>query len=145
MTKRLFLIFILSIFSCTIFSQKIKELGNPFIKNYSPKIYQGAAQNWAIVQDKRGVMYFGNKGILEYDGNNWRTISVSNNSFVRSLDIDSSGTIYVGAIGEFGFLDIDETGKLHYVSLSSQLDSAKRNFSSVWCTNCIKDDVCYTE
>ena len=34
--------------------------GAPFIRNYPPDEYGAHNQNWAIVQDKRGVMYFGN-------------------------------------------------------------------------------------
>ena len=42
------------------------ELGQPFIRNYSPKEFGAAPSNWAIVQDKRGVIYFGNaEGLLE--------------------------------------------------------------------------------
>ena len=59
------------------------------IRNYSPREYNASPQNWAIVQDKRGVMYFGNnkgkgKGILEYDGVKWRLIGTPNETtFVR--------------------------------------------------------------
>ncbi|MGH7602060.1 MAG: hypothetical protein ACREOI_37325, partial [bacterium] len=36
------------------------ETGLPFIRNYGPKEYGAHAQNWTILQDERGVMYFGN-------------------------------------------------------------------------------------
>jgi len=32
----------------------------PFIRNYNPKEYGAAFNYWAIAQDQRGVMYFGN-------------------------------------------------------------------------------------
>ena len=35
--------------------------------------YNAGIQNWAIAQDERGVMYFGNNsGLLEFDGSAWR-------------------------------------------------------------------------
>jgi hypothetical protein len=66
-----------------VFSQtanlKYPDFGQPFIKYYSPKEYKSDNSNWSIVQDKRGVMYFGNeKCILEFDGNSWRRIEVPN-------------------------------------------------------------------
>ena len=59
------------------------QIGIPFIQNYSPKVYKQDPQNWSIGQDKRGIMYFGNSnGLLEYDGINWRLLTVRNNSSV---------------------------------------------------------------
>jgi signal transduction histidine kinase/ligand-binding sensor domain-containing protein len=119
------------------------EAGVPFISNFTPKQYNANTQNWAVVQDKRGVMYFGNnKGVLEYDGVNWRLIPVSNHSIVRSLAIDSTGTIYVGAVGEFGYLAPDKSGALRYISLVSHIPEAESLFSDVW-TTLVKGDEVY--
>ncbi len=119
----------------SVFGQFYKT-GIPFIKNYTPVETTGSEQNWAVVQDQRGVMYFGNNddGVLEYDGVGWRSIPIANNSIVRSLAIDSLGTIYVGAQGEFGFLAPNENGLLEYRSLSVKLDSVDLNFTDVWRT-----------
>lgn len=124
------------------FSSFSQEQGKPYITNYTPKDYKAATQNWAIVQDNRGVMYFANNTcVIEYDGKEWRNIPVSNNSIVRSLAADSNGTIYVGAVGEFGFLLPDEKGNLNYKSLSSELDSTDRSFADVWQTFANKEFV----
>src|SRR5262245_39669324 len=80
-----------------------REVGLPFLRNYSPKEYGAQDQNWAVVQDLDGVIYIGNNdGAVIYDGVQWRTIRVSNGSAVRSLAVDLSGRVYVGARGEFG-------------------------------------------
>ena len=118
-----------------LFSQ---ENGQLFTRNYTSKEYNAETQNWAIVQDKRGVMYFANQGVLEFDGETWRKISITNNSSVRSLSIDSLGVIYVGAVGEFGYLSPDDNGKLQYVSLLNLLDSTFKHFSDVWSTHSTK-------
>ncbi len=112
------------------------EIGQPFIRNYSPKEYSGAhPQNWAIVQDQRGVMYFGNGlGVLEYDAVSWRLIALPNASVVRSLDLDVHGRIYAGAQGEFGYLAADALGQMHYVSLLAQVPPEDREFTDVWRT-----------
>ncbi|MCF8423522.1 MAG: SpoIIE family protein phosphatase [Bacteroidia bacterium] len=109
--------------------------GIPFIKNYPPNEYGSSPNNWAIAQDKRGVMYFGNaSGVLEFDGINWTLIPVSNNSVVRSIAIDSAGTIFVGAVGEFGYLKANEKGALVYQSLIDKLPKNERDFAEVWKT-----------
>jgi len=131
---RLFLSTIIYLFHLSSFAQTV---GLPFIKNYDPAEYNCAVQTqvWCAVQDKRGVMYFGNaKGVIEYDGTRWTTIETTGNRVVRSMDIDSSGRIYVGAVGEIGYLTPNINGKLHYNSLTMFLDSLDRNFNNVWTT-----------
>ncbi|MBU2223048.1 MAG: hypothetical protein KKB00_03340, partial [Gammaproteobacteria bacterium] len=50
------------------------ENGLPLLKNYKPKEYNAGTQNWAIVQDQRGILYVGNNvGVLEFDGVHWQT------------------------------------------------------------------------
>ncbi len=119
--------------------------GVPFIRNYTPVETTGSEQNWAVVQDHRGVMYFGNndKGVLEYDGVRWRNIPVANNSIIRSLAVDDSGTVYVGAVAEFGYLSPNPRGNLRYVSLSSRLDSAEMGFTNVWKTYHNKGEILF--
>ena len=87
--RRLFIISLI-FFSYQFVYSQINNNGIPITKNYSPQEYNAAEQNWAVVQDQRGVMYFGNNddGVLEYDGNNWRKIPIPNNSRIYSLAID---------------------------------------------------------
>jgi len=109
--------------------------GTPFIRNYETTEYGQEPNNWAIVQDKRGIMYFGNTGgVLTYDGVNWDIVQINNKSTVRSLAIDSSGTIYVGAVGDFGYLKTNQKGKLEYQSLVNQIPKHERDFADVWKT-----------
>jgi ligand-binding sensor domain-containing protein len=108
------------------------ELGNPFIRNFTPKDFKALSQNWDAVQDLRGVMYFGNnEGILEYDGSRWNLIQLTNHGFVRSLAIDRSGKIFVGGLNELGYLAIDAQGKRFYVSLKNKLPLAERTFPDI--------------
>ena len=104
-----------------------------FLRSFTPKDYQASPQNWAVVEDRRGVMYFGNtECVLEYDGVSWRKIPVSNGTVVRSLATDDSGTIYVGAHGEFGYLKPDAHGTMRYVSLLDRVPADARKFTDVW-------------
>ena len=131
----LILTFSFYIISFNIFSQNNIEQGNPYIQNYNNKDYNTPEnQTWAVAQDQRGVMYFGNNdGILEFDGNSWRLIEIPNKSIVRSLVMDdSTGRIYVGAASDFGYLQPDSTGTMQYVSLLDKIPEKYKNFEDVW-------------
>ena len=118
------------------------ELGRPFLRNYSPKEFRAAPSNWAIVQDHRGVMYFGNaEGVLEYDGVAWRRIATPNRTVVRSLALDSNGRVYVGEVGTFGYLAPDSLGHMRFVSLLEHVPVAERKFADVWKTRVTKHGV----
>ncbi len=109
--------------------------GIPFLRNYTPDEYQANGQNWAIAQDRNGILYFGNSdGVLEYDGVAWRSIPTENKTVVRSLAIDKENRVYVGAYGEIGYLAPDKNSQLQYHSLLPQLDKQYLDFSDVWQT-----------
>jgi serine phosphatase RsbU (regulator of sigma subunit) len=138
---RLTVIIILLCITYKGYSQ-INKRGTPFIKNYTSKEYNASEQNWAVVQDHRGLIYVGNQesGVLEYDGNEWRSISLPNNPGVRSLAIDEAGTIFVGAVGDIGYLTPNKNGFLSYISLKNKMDTSII-FDDVWRTYSSKDRV----
>ncbi|MBI3503017.1 MAG: SpoIIE family protein phosphatase [Bacteroidetes bacterium] len=120
----------------------IGEKGLYPLYNYSTKEYRALPQNWAIMQDKRGVMYFGNnQGILEYDGVSWRMMKVFNETNIRSFAMDESGKIFSGAAGDFGFLAPDSSGSIHYRSLLKYVSKDDRDFSDIWCTQATKNGI----
>ena len=136
----LLLTYILLPFLC---NAQVNRYGTPFIRNFEPLEYGAPEQNWSMVQDSRGVMYFGNndRGVLEFDGHNWRNIPVPNNSPVRSLAIDERGTVYVGAIGEIGYLAPDNSGLMEYHTLNHLIDSSHIDFRDVWKTHVLDGKV----
>lgn len=104
----------------------------PYVQNFGPKIYNGMRQNMAIVQDPRGLMYFGQtSNVLEYDGVSWRHISIPYNITTQSMTTDENGRIFLGAQGEFGYLSPDERGQLQYVSLLDHVAPQDRDFTNV--------------
>ena len=110
-----------------------QQIGLPVIRNYLPKDYKAHNQNWAIVEDHRGKLYFGNSsGVLEFDGNRWNLIPVTN-SLVRSLAVDNNGTIFVGSADDFGYLERHNNGSLVYKSLLSFLN-INEPIGHVWYT-----------
>ncbi len=112
-----------------------QEIGLPFLRNFSPRDYGADTQNWAFAQDPRGVIYVGNNhGVLEFDGLRWRLIQTANKTIVRSLAVDAAGRVYVGALGEIGYLEPDTAGRTRYVSLLEHIPQDARDFADVWQT-----------
>jgi serine phosphatase RsbU (regulator of sigma subunit) len=142
--RKFLLCLFLSCFIIKIYSQ-VNKSGIPLITNYSAIEYNFAEQNWCIVEDRRGLMYFGNNenGVLEYDGVNFRKIPISNKSTIRSLAIDDNGVVFVGAIAELGYLAPDYSGKLYYKSLMGLVDSSLRKFVDNVYNVLIKDHKVY--
>ena len=109
------------------------ESGQLLLEKYPPKAYGASPQNWAVLQDPRGIMYFGNtEGLIEFDGVQWRRIALPNASTVRSLAMDDKGTIFVGGQGELGYLAPDAHGNAQFVSLLEKLPAEDRKFGDVW-------------
>ena len=116
-------------------SAKPAEVGIPVAETHSYKEFNDFGQIWEILQDKRGIMYFGHGGptLLEYDGVTWRKIAMPGTQS-RSMDMDSSGRIWVGTVGDFGYLAPDANGTLQYVSLNDKIPIGDRKFTVVFQT-----------
>ncbi len=86
----------------------------PFIKNFSPGEYKASPGIWGIVQANNGAIFFGTTGfgILMYQNNQWSTIKIPHAHIIYSLAKDEKGVIYVGTIGDFGYLE--EKNKTYY-------------------------------
>ncbi|MCI4670312.1 MAG: hypothetical protein MRZ79_19400 [Bacteroidia bacterium] len=115
-----------------LFSQ-IHQIGLPPITNYSKQDYQAETQNWAIKQDNRGIMYFGNnEGLLEFDGSSWKLYTMPNKCIVRSIANDDKGKLYIGGQDELGYFFPNEQGSLIYHSLVDLIPADYRKFEDVW-------------
>jgi signal transduction histidine kinase len=135
--QNILLLIIILFFSSISFCQnEFYDYGyvtQPFTKYFSAKEYNAGASNWAITQDHRGIMYFGNsRGLIEYDGINWREIKIPFSPFVRALATDDSGKIFLTASTDFGYLEPDSIGQLKFVSLKNQLDKVRKIEKEYW-------------
>lgn len=129
LTLKIFIFWLLT--PVCLFAQN-QDIGLPYLKNYYPSEYKAHVQNFDVVQDTRGVMYFANfRGILEFDGQTWRTIQTSKISQVTSLAIDSTGTIYVGGAEEIGYLHPDSKGELTFRSLVDSLKKEDQQYQYI--------------
>jgi ligand-binding sensor domain-containing protein/DNA-binding CsgD family transcriptional regulator len=114
------------------YAQEIRSVGVPYIQNYSKSIYLSGNQNWSTTKDKNGIMYFGNtQGLLSYDGKYWQRYEMPNKQIVRSVAADSSGRIYTGAYGEFGYWTYIKK-KFSYNSLIQLIPGRHKITDEIW-------------
>jgi len=75
----------------------------PGVINLLPSDYRAANKNWAVAEDDAGTLYAGNdKGLLEFDGLQWRLYELPRASIVRSVAPLSHDVIFTGGFEEFG-------------------------------------------
>ncbi len=128
LTRIVFFSLLIVFAASEVAAQQSYQYGLPYLQVYNPKDYDGLGQNWDVLQGDDGLMYFANKtGILTYDGKYWNTTLLSNFNTVRSLAKDSSGRIYVGGIGDLGYLETDSLGAHKFTSLIEQIPEDYRN------------------
>lgn len=133
MKPKIRILILLLLFISPIINSQIKKIGVPFITNYSPKMYKAASENWDVLQDSKGMMFFANHfGIMQFDGVRWAIVTQpENRSMVRSMAIDKNDKMYVGAQGDFGFVIQLPNGQYQYTSLVKLLPKSVRNFGDV--------------
>ena len=124
---------------------KAAELGYPFITNYSPRDYEAETSNWAVLQNREGIIYVANGyGVLEFDGAGWRLIELPGRGITRSLTMDDKGTVYVGGSGQIGYLAPDARGETQFVSLLEHLPEELRDFADVWEAHAAPEGIYFT-
>lgn len=123
---------------------EIKNIGTPYIRNFTKDDYRAGTQNWGAAQDARGFMYFANNdGLLVFDGEQWQLYTMPNRSMVRSIYIDDMGDIYVGAYNDLGKMVWSENGEMTFKSLRDLIPEENRNFDDVWHTCQYRDKIVF--
>ncbi|HNB58023.1 MAG TPA: triple tyrosine motif-containing protein, partial [bacterium] len=73
-------------------------------------------------------------GILQFDGQTWRKITLKDQRNVYSLAVDDTGAIWVGSFGDWGFLKADTSGLMQYHSLAEAFGDSSNKIRQVWRT-----------
>lgn len=124
---------ILSFTGQPLHSADIQSIGVPFVQTYTKSLYQAGNQNWSISKGAGGKMYFGNsEGLLSFDGKYWQLYRLPNRQIVRAIAADSSGKVFVGGFGEFGYFSYQPSGLFKYTSLVGQLRKAEQPKEEIW-------------
>ena len=101
-----------------IVGQFSKNLGTPFVKNFTKKQLKKDLKIFDISQDKNGEIYFATPGsLLEFDGFSWLNYSSKDQSDLRAVLYEDNTHIYTAGIGGFGFWSRTQKGILEYSSL----------------------------
>ncbi len=99
--------------------QYSQKRGIPFIKNFTSNQYQAHEQNFDVVQDSSGIMYFANfEAVLIYDGAEWQKIPTKTGMRVLSLEVGKNNNIFVGGLYDFGVLNRNSNGTFQYKTLA---------------------------
>ncbi len=87
-------------------------------------------------------MFFSNSdGVLMFDGKAWSLITTPSQSVVRSMAVDDSGKIYVGALDDFGYLEQQKNGNRIFISLLDKVKTDLHSMGNIWQTHVINNDV----
>lgn len=114
-------------------AQQRELAGIPTVRNYDVQNDFGSNQVWTLLRDRNGLVYAGLTGgnIGQYDGSTPSGIPIPS-ALARWLAMDSQGKIWVGLLGDFGYLEPDATGAMKYVSLKDKIPPEQRDFLDVW-------------
>ena len=104
----------------------------PPIHNYKVFDYNAASQNWGLATDDDGGLFVANnKGLLHFNGEQWRLYKLPNNTIIRSVAY-VKGRIYTGSYEEFGYWTMNNFGLLEYTSLTHLMDGNVFTSEEFW-------------
>ncbi len=116
---------------------QMDDAAQPAIRNFNYGEFHSDPQSWSVIHGMDGMLYVGNNnGLLQYDGVNWVKVSPDKGGTravnIRSLVMDSAGTVYYGSRNEIGYIRQDSLGHMVTHSLFSALPDSLREFGDVW-------------
>lgn len=109
------------------------ETGYPITTVHTRDDYGQHDQNWDIMQADNGLMYVANgHGLMERDGERWRTYFTPSRTRLRAITRWHDGHIYTGTTNDLGYYRPTDVGGLEYVSLITDWAEEDKNFGEVW-------------
>lgn len=104
----------------------------PPLTYYAPSEYMADNQNWQTSQGANGTIYIANnKGLLQYNGNQWSLYKSPNKTIIRSVQVIGD-RIFTGAHLDFGYWEKRSTGLLEYTSLKDRLNIEMIEGEQIW-------------
>ncbi len=107
---------------------------NDEIQNFISNTIPVDNQNWEVFQSPvTGYLYFANSaGLVEYNGISSRIYQLPFRQGIRSVYINSSGTIFTGSFEDFGYWECEPEKELIYHSLAQKINIPKND--EIWNT-----------
>ncbi|RCH55704.1 transcriptional regulator [Mucilaginibacter hurinus] len=135
-------LFIFTLAICSFWAYPQSFIGQRETVNYEKKRYNAGTQNWKILQDAQGRMYFANnEGVLVFDGAYWQLLPLPNKTIVWSIEFGKDKKLYAGGQDEMGYFSPGRNGRLQFTSLKKLLPKNEQSFSDVWDIVAKGDDV----
>lgn len=104
----------------------------PPITVFTTENYGAENQNWAVSQADNSFVYVANnKGLLEYNGANWRLYPTPNQTIMRSVKVFGN-QVFTGFYMDFGFWVKNDFGVLEYKSIVAEQDVKMLVDEQVW-------------
>jgi AraC family transcriptional regulator, chitin signaling transcriptional activator len=133
---------LLSFIAGSVYAQKLPEKGVPALKNYLPSEYGNIGKVWSIKSGNNGIVYMASdRGLVEFDGKNWKTYRGSAGN-TRSLLVISDSLIYTGSDLDFGVWKKKDKG-YQYTSLYSFKEELSYLNEEFWGVYKIKDKILF--
>lgn len=124
---RVFFFLILLLISSVHTAQEL-----PPINTYTAKDYKAESQNWGISQSENKFIYVANnKGLLEFNGENWYLYPTPNETITRSVKV-LKNKIFTGFYMDFGFWKKNDFGKLEFTSIVEKENIQMLEDEQIW-------------
>ena len=126
------ILFSLVVLFGVIFTFRMDGQELPPVSVFSSEDYLADNQNWSISQDSHGHIFVANnKGLLEYDGMDWRLYPSPNESIIRAVYCHRD-TVFTGCYRDFGYWVRNSEGMHQYTSLVKNRDWEMGEDEQIW-------------
>jgi signal transduction histidine kinase/CheY-like chemotaxis protein len=113
-----------------IFQPVLAEpVGLPLLTRIEVPEITAHGPSWAAAQTPDGILHFGARDLVSFDGERWTTTSVGAGYGIRSLDAAADGKLWAAAVGDLGWFGRDG-GEFH--SLLSHIPAQEQPLGIVW-------------
>lgn len=114
----------------------------PNVYTYPPRTYDAHHQIFCAEYIKnKGIWALGTANVvILFDGENFERIQIKPGIYVSSMaSTEHSDTLWIGGLGDFGFIAPNNYGKLTFYSLLHLVPDSLRDFNIIWRTHIIND------
>ena len=108
----------------------LSQIGIPTIINHTKEDYSGSVSNWDVTASTSHVFVANGAGLLIYDGLDWQTHGLPNQSIARSVHA-SGDSVYVGGQDEVGYYT-HKNGQWQFTSLRALIPEKHLPIEDVW-------------
>lgn len=123
--------------------QEIPDKGVPLLRNFNSTDYNQKGKIWSIDSAPNDIIYMASdKGLIEYDGESWKSFTGSD-GITRSVLVINDSLIYTGSDLDFGVWKKNPYQDLVYESLYPFKEDLTRINEEFWNIYAINDNIIF--